>query len=143
MNTNRDPRTKNRELFLPVARRATRELLNLIFGNEPPAELLLVRRRAIVDVENGVARPDVALRVSMAVEAPFHLERLLLPHQRHAIHLAMAGRAADALLHMDAVVEVHEVGEIVDAGPLDGGVGAEARAHRFEKRAVRKNLGVA
>jgi len=64
----------------------------------------------------------------MTVETPFHLQRLLLPHERHAINLAVAGRAADALVHVNAVVEVDEVRQIVDARPLNRFAAAEALA---------------
>src|SRR4029079_17261839 len=68
-----------------VARRAARELLNLILGHQPLAELELIGRRHVVDAEHRRARPHVALRVAVAVEAPFHLQRVLLHHQRHPI----------------------------------------------------------
>jgi len=79
----------------------------------------------------------------VAVETPFHLKRLLLHHQRHAVHLTVACGAADAFVHVDAVVEVDEVRQVVHARPLDRAVGAEAVADRLEERAVRKNLRVA
>ena len=99
------------------------EFLNLIFARRAAG-----RARAgsaggfVVDAEDRRARPDVALRIAVAVEAPFHLQRLLLPHQRHPVDPAVARRAADALVHVDAVVEVDEVGQIVDARPLRSSV---------------------
>ena len=44
--------------------------------------------------------------------------------------------AADALLDVDAVVEIDEVGKIVDASPVQRFVIAEAGPHRLEKRGV-------
>ena len=79
----------------------------------------------------------------MAVEAPLHLQRRLLQHQRHAIDAAVAGLAADALLHVNAVVEVDEVRQVVHADPAQRLVVAEARAHRLEIRAGRPDLRVA
>src|SRR5262249_50891841 len=119
--------------------RAARELLDVVFRDQAATELELVRRRHVVDAKNRFPRTDVALGIPMAVEAPLHLQRLLLPHERHPIDLAVAGGAADAFVHVDAVVEVDEIGEIMHPRPLDAAIGAEARAHRLEIRAVRKN----
>ena len=49
-------------------------------------------------------------------------------------------KRALALVHVDAVVEVGEVGQIVDARPLDRPAGTEAVAHRLEERAVGEDL---
>src|SRR5947209_12773964 len=149
---NPEPQTANPKSQIPnpvvyrdssMARRAARELLNLILGDEPASQLQLIRRRRVIDAEHGVARAHVALRVAVAVDAPFHLQRLLLPHERHAIDLSVAGRAADALVQMDAVVEVHEIGQVVHARPLDRLIRSKALAHRLEKRAGGKDLRVA
>src|SRR5438093_337080 len=123
-----------------MTRRAARELLNPILGDEPASQLQLIRRRRVIDDEHGVARAHVALGVAMAVDAPFHLQRLLLPHERHAIDLSVAGRAADALVQMDAVVEVHEIGQVVHARPRDRLIRSKALAHQLEKRAGGKDL---
>ena len=71
----------------------------------------------------------------MAVKAPFHLQRRLLDHQRHAIDAAVARFTADALPDVDAVIEVNEVRQIVHAHPVERLVVAEAGAHRLEIRA--------
>ena len=55
----------------------------------------------------------------------------------------MARLAADALVDVDAVVEIGEVGKVVDAIPLDGHVVAEASAHRFEDGCFGPDLRVA
>src|SRR5437763_15514101 len=96
-----------------VTGRAAGEPLNLIFVDQPASQLQLVRRRGVVDAENLIARPYVQLRIAMAVDAPFHLQRLLLPHQRHAVDLSVTGGAADAFMNVDAVIEVDKVGQIV------------------------------
>ena len=59
---------------------------------------------------------------------------LLLLHQRHLVDAPVAGLAADALLHVDAVVEVDEVRQVVHAHPVQRLVVAEAGAHRLEDR---------
>src|SRR5262249_18376875 len=72
--------------------------------------------------------------------APLHLQRALLPGERHAIDAAVASRAADALVHVNAVIEVDELGEVMDPRPLDGLPALEARSHRLEHRTVCPNL---
>ena len=52
----------------------------------------------------------------MAVQTPFHGQRLFLPRQRHLINPTMAGNAPDTLLDVDRVMEIDEIGEIVAAG---------------------------
>src|SRR5213593_3237625 len=130
----------SRRLPLSMTGRAAGQLLYLVLRDEACAELQLIRRRHVVDAEDVRARPHVLLGMTMAVDAPLHLQRLLLHHQRHPIDLAVAGRAADALVDMDAVIEVHEIRKVVDARPRDRLPGPEARAHRLEERAVRENL---
>jgi hypothetical protein len=79
----------------------------------------------------------------MTVDAPRHLQGLLLPDERHAIDLTMAGRASDALVHVDAVIEVREVRKVVHARPRDRTSASEARTNRFQERARRENLRMA
>ena len=68
----------------------------------------------------------------MAVDAPLHQQRVGLEHQRHLIHATMTGRTAYALIHMNAVVEIHEIGKAVNLDPLDGFTRAVAFAHRLQ-----------
>src|SRR6266536_3459619 len=126
-----------------MTRRTARELLNLVFRDEAGAELELIRRRDVVHAEDRVARAHEAFGTAVTVEAPFHLQRLVLPHQRHAIDLAVTGRAADAFVDVNAVVEVHKIRQIVDARPLDRFPRAEALTDRLEERAVREDLRMA
>ena len=55
----------------------------------------------------------------------------------------MAGLAADALLHVNAVIEVDVIGKIVNLGPADRFVGLEAVTDRLERGAVDPDLRVA
>src|SRR5215211_113624 len=79
----------------------------------------------------------------MAFETPPHRERRLLIHQRHLVNGAVTGRAADALLHVNTVVEVDEVRKVVDAVPLKRLVVAKAGPHRLENGGAGPNLRVA
>lgn len=56
----------------------------------------------------------------MTIEAPFHRERARLPHERHFVDTSMARRTAYAFTHMNAVVEIHKLGQVVDASPRNG-----------------------
>jgi len=119
---------------------ATGEFLNLILFDQSFSELELIAWRLVVDAEHVRSGTDVLLRLAMTVDAPFHLQRLLLTHQRHQVHLAVTRRAPDALVHVNAVVEVDEIRQIVDTGPLNRLTGAETLPDRLEKGTVRKDL---
>ena len=71
------------------------------------------------------------------------MQRRLLIHERHLVDLAVAGDAADALVHVDAVVEVHEIRQIVDADPGQGLVVAKTGPHRLQNGRVIPDLRVA
>ena len=60
-------------------------------------------------VRDPVAGPQPRLRFPMAVEAPAHRQRLLLPHHLHAVHPPMAGHTTDAGRQVGAMVEVDEI----------------------------------
>ena len=79
----------------------------------------------------------------MAIEAPPHLEIGVLRHERHFVDATVTSLTADALLHMDAVIEVDEIGKVMHFDPGDGLIGAIAGANRFESRAVDPDLRVA
>ena len=52
-----------------------------------------------------ISPTKISFRPAMTIEAPFHLQRLLLIHERHAIDLTVTRRAADAFVNVDAVIE--------------------------------------
>src|SRR5688572_5478093 len=99
--------------------------------------------RDVVHVEDFFTRPDVPLRIAVAVEAPLHGEGRGLVDEVHPVDAAVAARAADALGHVDVVAEVDEVGQAVDAAPDDRLAGAEAGADRLEHLRVGPDLRVA
>ena len=72
-----------------------------------------------MQIVNLILRPDIPLRGPVAFEAPFHIERLSAASERHLIERAVAGGAADSFRDVDAVVEINEVGQIVDPVPFD------------------------
>ena len=78
----------------------------------------------------------------MTLEAPLHLKRSRLIGKRHQIDAPVTSRASDTLVHMDAVIEIDEVGQVINAGPFEGFAGAPALAYGFEVRAVCPDLRV-
>ena len=56
----------------------------------------------------------------MAVQAPMHQQRTGLKYQGHLVDLTMAGRAANAFVDVNAVIEIDVVREPMHTNPLDG-----------------------
>ena len=128
-----------------MADRAIGELagLHAVFGDELGAQAFLVGWILIVHVKDLVAWTDVLGRIAVAIETPLHIQRFGFPHQGHLIDLTVARLAANTLVDVDAVVEISEVGQVVDAIPLDGHVIAEAGSHGFEDGRFGPDLRVA
>ena len=148
---------KNTETsVLPVTRIATRNVhhrAQMIFLHQVLTQRKLVcvrlalvhhrqicRRLLIPHIENLLARAQIFLRRAMALDAPLHLQRGVIEHQRHAINRAVTGIAADALIYMNAVVEINEVGQIVHPIPDQRLARPEALAHRLEQGRARPDL---
>src|SRR6185369_7862399 len=100
-------------------------------------------RLLIAHVENLLAGADKLFWCAMTLQAPLHLQGCELIHQRHLVDRAVARIAADSLVHMNAVIEIDKVGELVDASPFKRFIGAETFANRFKQCSVRPNLRVA
>ena len=56
----------------------------------------------------------------MAVEAPAHRQRRHLLDDLHAVDAAVATHTTHTRLHVPGVVEIHEIGKVMDAHPVDG-----------------------
>src|SRR5439155_5815837 len=81
--------------------------------------------------------------MAMAIQTPSHVERVGAPRDRHITHRTVAGGAADAFVHMDAVIEIDKLGQGVDSCPAKRAVRLKTRAHRVEHGSVHPDLGVA
>ena len=125
-----------------MACRTTRQFLNVVLLHQLRSDLFLILRD-VGHVEDLAARADVLLRRAVAVDAPLHRERRGLKGQRHLVDASVARGAADAFVDVDAVVEVHEIRQAVDAAPDDRRVRGVAGAHRLEHRGVGPDLCVA
>ena len=113
---------------------------DVVLLDQFPAHRELVSRRRPAHVEDLLVRPELRLGLAVAPEAPLHRQRLVLPRQGHQVHPAVAARAADPLLHVDRVVEVRIVRQLVDPVPTNRLVGPHARPHRLEHRALGPDL---
>jgi len=100
------------------------------------ADFRLIIRSFPVHVENLVFRAKDLFGTAMAIEAPLHQQRVGLEYQRHLIDLPVAGRATNALVDMNAVIEVDEISQAVNFDPLDGFVAAIAFANGLEVGSV-------
>lgn len=87
-------------------------------------------------------RADELLRISVAVEAPLHVERVFSPHQRHLVDRSVACRAGHAFVNVNAVIEIDEVRQIMHARPLNRLAGLRTLAHGGQNCAVCKELRV-
>ena len=76
----------------------------------------------------------------MAVQAPFHLQRVLLIHQRHLVDAAVATRAANTFIYVDGVIEVDVVWKVMDLDPIDRGTCSPTRPNRREHRGIGPDL---
>src|ERR1700694_5962217 len=128
---------------LAMACRAARAGFDVVLLFQLPADLELIALRLVGHAGDLVAGAQELLWITVALQAPAHGQRLRFLHLRHLVDAAMAGDAADALLHVDRVVEVDEVRQLVHLVPDDGAVGEVALAHRRELRALVPDLFVA
>src|SRR6185437_372049 len=91
-----------------------------------PLHRVVFCRLLVGHIENFFFGPQELLRLAMAIQAPFHLQRVLFVHERHLVHRAMTTETADSLGDMNAVIEIDIVRQIMHAVPLDRFTGAEA-----------------
>lgn len=83
-------------------------------------------------VEDSLLRAQEPFRLAMTLQTPLHLQRRGRKRDRHLIDSAVTRRTADSFVHVNAVIEISVVRQIVNADPLDRFAGAKTGAHRFE-----------
>src|SRR3569833_526036 len=83
--------------------------MDLVMSEERCAEVARVVGRLPVHREFGGLGAMVRRRVAVAVEAPLHGERRRLLYQRHIVDAAVAGDAADTVVHVRGVVDIDVV----------------------------------
>ena len=82
-------------------------------------------------VRDLIDRPDIRSRISVAVKAKRHIQRLNLLHFHHLIDPTVATDTAHTGGHVGLMVEEHEIGDPVNTYPLDGLTGREALPNLF------------
>ena len=117
--------------------------LNLVFGL--PHQTLIQFLGALVfaaprHVEDLALVPQKTFRLAMTLETPLHLQRRCRERDRHFIDSAVTRRTTDAFVHVNTVIEISVIRQIVNADPLDRFAGAKTGAHRFEIWTVRPDL---
>ena len=108
---------------------------SIVLLHEFGAQLFLVARRNVAHGGDLTAGPQNPLRIAMTIEAPAHLQAIGLPHERHLVHAAVTAFAADSLIDMNTVVEIHKIRQIVHARPMEGIARAVTGADRFQRGA--------
>ena len=96
-----------------------------------------------VEVGDLVQRAKMILRGTMALETPAHALGFGVVDDLHVIHLAVAGHATDAPVHVNCMVEVDVVRRLVNANPGNRIAGFPGFADRGQFWAQRFDLGVA
>ena len=79
----------------------------------------------------------------MAFQTPSHRKRFVLVNRFHLVNTAMAGYAADALVHMGGMIKKHKVGLIMHLDPRYRLAGRVAFAYQLELLAFRLDTCVA
>lgn len=123
-----------------MTRRAICFAFDVIFSYKFFACFELVRGRLPSHAKDLVKRTHIFCRVTMTIETPRHLERRGAHHQRHLVNLTMTCRTANALIYMNAVVEIYKIGKLIDAIPLNRHIRARARKDGRQHRARSKKL---
>src|SRR5690349_1082497 len=100
-----------------MARRTAREALHVVLLHEVAPDGELVTRGDVPHLVDRLPRAEELFGRAVAGDAPLHLQGVGLVDAGHLVDPAVAGLAADALLHVDRVVEVDEVGQVVHAVP--------------------------
>lgn len=67
----------------------------------------------------------------MALQTPFHVERGRLPGEGHLGQLAVTSSAGHAPFDVNAVIEISEIRQIVNAVPHEGAVISKTGPHGF------------
>src|SRR6185436_16126813 len=98
---------------------AARPRLDVVLGRLRPPGFLGIALGRPLHVRDFLDGADVRLGTAVAFQAPAHGQRRGLLDGGLLIDAPVAGDAADALVHVDRVIEVDELGQLVDPVPLD------------------------
>lgn len=104
---------------LSVTRRTRLERFNppVVHGSQTKFKLFGLCLGFPGKVGDLVDRAQFHLRLAMAFEAERHAERFCVVNFFHLIDAAMAFNTADAAIHVDGMIEISEVRQLVDLDP--------------------------
>src|SRR2546423_12831500 len=77
-----------------------------------------ILRRLPSWIVNFVSWSHEVLRRAMAIQTPFHVQRVHPPGDRHLIDASVTSRAANSFGYVNAVIEINVIGQVVDAVPF-------------------------
>ena len=100
-------------------------------------------RRSPAHRPHGLFGAQEFFGMAMAIQTPLHREGVNLHRERRLIDSAVARFAAHAFVDVQRVVEINEVGQVVNAVPLDGLARNVTRANGREFGRIAPNLRVA
>ena len=96
-----------------------------------------------IQIKNFITRPDEFLRLTMAIETPFHIKRVRFPCEWHFVQLPVTRGATDAVIDMNAMVEKNKIRRLIDTVPFQPLAIRQTFAHRREHRRILPDLGMA
>ncbi len=99
---------------------------DVVVANEFFARFELVRRRLPRHAKDLITRANKARGIAVTLETPRHLQRRCFLDERHLVNLSVTRGAADAFVDVNAVVEIHKIGKLIDAIPLNRRIGLRA-----------------
>ena len=73
------------------------------------AEFGLIGGRLPIHIGDLIVGPQIFLRIAMAIQTPTHGQLFSLKHEGHLIDLPVTRRAANTLIHVNAVIEIYEI----------------------------------
>jgi hypothetical protein len=73
------------------------------------ADFGLIGGRLPIHIGDLIVGSQIFLRIAMAIQAPAHCQFLGLKHEGHLIDLPVTRRAANPLIHVNAVIEIYEI----------------------------------
>ena len=83
-----------------------------------------------IEIKNLIDRAQVFFRVSMAIQAPTHGQWFMLIHDIHMIDVAVTTDTTNASINVNRVIEVSEIGDLMDPHPVHGLSGFPALLNR-------------
>lgn len=115
-----------------MARGTTGQALNVVFLYELSSEFALIRRGLIAHLKHLFFGTHVHAGITMAVKTPGHGEILRLPHERHPVYAAVTALTANPLVHVNTVIEIDKLRQVVNPDPRYRLSGSVAFSYGFQ-----------